>query len=51
MAARLKEQRACRIKKQFSLGGYRNDEEKWSKIQDAMIDGMIRLEEGVQTSY
>ena len=40
----LKEQRSCRIKKQFSLGGYRNDEEEWSKIQDAMIDGMIRLE-------
>ena len=42
---RLKEQRSCRIKKQFSLGGYRNDEEEWSKIQDAMINGMIRLEE------
>ena len=42
---RLKEQRSCRIKKQFSLGGYRDDEEEWSKIQDAMINGMIRLEE------
>ena len=42
---RLKEQRSCRIKKQFSLGGYRDDEKEWSKIQDAMINGMIRLEE------
>ena len=41
---RLKEQRSCRIKKQFSLGGYRDDEEKWSEIQEAMIDGMIQLE-------
>ena len=41
---RLKEQRSCRIKKQFSLGGYRDDEEEWSEIQDAMIDGMIQLE-------
>lgn len=41
---RLEGKRACRIKKRFSLGGYRADEEEWSEIQDAMIDGMIRLE-------
>ena len=41
---RLAGQRACRISKQFSLGGYRDDEERWPEIQDAMIDGMIRLE-------
>ena len=41
---RLEGQSTCRISKQFSLGGYRDDEEQWSKIQDAMIDGMIRLE-------
>lgn len=36
--------RLCKVVKQFSLGGYRDDEEKWPEIQDAMIDGMIRLE-------
>ena len=41
---RLEGKRACRIGKRFSLGGYRNDEEEWSEIQDAMIDGMIQLE-------
>ena len=40
---RLEGQRSCRIGKQLSLGGYR-DEEKWQEIQDTMIDGMIRLE-------
>ena len=40
---RLEGQRSCRIGKQLSLGGYR-DEEKWQEIQDAMIDAMIRLE-------
>ena len=41
---RLEGKRACRISKQFALGGYRNNEEEWPEIQDAMIDGMIRLE-------
>ena len=41
---RLESKRACRINKRFSLGGYRGDEERWPEIQDAMIDGMIRLE-------
>lgn len=41
---RLEGKRACRIGKRFSLGGYRDDEEEWSEIQDAMVDGMIRLE-------
>jgi len=40
---RLDPKRACRIAKRFSLGGYRDDEEKWPEIQDAMIDAMIRL--------
>ena len=39
---RLEDKRACRVDNQLSLGGYR-DEEKWSEIQDAMIDAMIRL--------
>ena len=42
---RLEGQRSCRIGKQLSLGGYRDDEKKWQEIQDAMIDTMIRLEE------
>lgn len=41
---RLEGKRACRISKRFSLGGYQDDEERWSEIQDPMIDGMIRLE-------
>ena len=40
----LEGKRACRISKRFSLGGYQDDEEQWQEIQDAMIDGMIRLE-------
>ena len=40
---RLEGKRACRIKKNIDLGGYR-DEEKWPHIHDAMIDAMIRLE-------
>lgn len=40
---RLEDQRFWRIDKWLSLGGYR-DKEKWSEIQDAMIDAMIRLE-------
>ena len=40
---RLEGQRSCRIGKQLSLGGYL-DGEKWSEIQDTMIDAMIRLE-------
>ena len=35
---------ACRVRKQFELGGYR-DEDRWEEIQDAMIDAMIRLEQ------
>ena len=38
----LEGRRACRIDKQLSLGGYR-DEEKWPEIQEATIDAMIRL--------
>ena len=46
---RLEGKRACRIGKRFSLGGYRDDEEEWSEIQDAMIDGMIRLEAALKS--
>ena len=41
---RLEGQRSCRIGKRFSLGGYRDDEDKWQEIQDTTIDAMIRLE-------
>ena len=44
---RVEGKRFCRIKKQFTLGGYR-DKEKWPEIQDAMIDAMIRLEKAFQ---
>jgi len=44
---RLEGKRACRIKKDVDLGGYR-DEEKWPQIHDAMIDAMIRLEKALK---
>ena len=37
----------CRIAMYFELGGYRDDESKWPKIQDAMIDAMIHLEKAL----
>lgn len=40
---RLEGKRACRIERQISIGGYR-DEEPWPELQDAMIEAMIRLE-------
>jgi len=44
---RLEGRRACRIKKDINVGGYR-DEEKWPHIHDAMIDAMLRLEKGLK---
>lgn len=44
----LEGKRACRIKKQFTLGGYRDDEEKWSEIHEAMVDAMINLEKALR---
>jgi hypothetical protein len=44
---RLESKRACGIRKQISLGGYR-DEAKWPEIQDAMIDAMIRLDKALK---
>lgn len=40
----LEGKRACRVSRRFTLGGYRDDEKIWKKIQDEMIDGMIQLE-------
>jgi len=44
---RLEGKRACRIKKDIDLGGYR-DESKWDEIQESMVDAMIRLEEALR---
>jgi len=40
---RKNEKRACRIKKDLSQGGYRDDEQNWPKIHEAMVDAMIRF--------
>ncbi len=45
---RLEERRACRIRKTITLGGYRDDEQQWPAIQDAMIDAMIRLHRALE---
>jgi len=44
---RLEGKRACRIKKDIDLGGYR-DEDRWPEIQEAMIDAMIRLDKALK---
>jgi hypothetical protein len=43
---RLDDKQACRI---FfpTVGGWRSDESKWSEIQDAMIEAMMRLEKAI----
>jgi len=43
----LEGKRAKRIAKRFALGGYRDDQEKWPEIQDAMINAMICLEKAL----
>lgn len=43
---RLDGRRACRIRKDFSGGGYR-DEEKWLTIQERLVDAMIRFEKAL----
>lgn len=44
----LEGKRACRIRKRITVGGYRDEEEKWPKIQEAMVDAMIRLEKALR---
>jgi hypothetical protein len=44
---KLQGKRACRIKKQIAIGGYR-DEDKWYEIQDQMVDYMIKLEQSLR---
>jgi len=43
---RLENKRASRISKHFKLGGYK-DKEKWKRICNDMIDGMISLEKAL----
>lgn len=45
---KLEGRRACRIRKDIKLGGYR-DKDKWPEIQSAMIDAMIRLEKSLKS--
>jgi len=45
---RLDRKCACRIRKVIDAGGYRDPEEDWPRIQDAMIDAMIRLEKSLK---
>jgi hypothetical protein len=44
---RLEGKQACRIMKTIDVGGYRDDEKEWPKIQDTMIDAMIQLEKAL----
>jgi hypothetical protein len=39
--------RLRRVRHATLLGGYRDDEAKWPEVQNAMIDGMIRLEKAL----
>ena len=45
---RLEGKRACRISKRISVGGYRDEEEKWPRVHEAMVDSMIRLEKSLK---
>jgi predicted type IV restriction endonuclease len=44
---RKNEKRACRIKKDLNLGGYRDDEQNWPKVHGAMVDAMVRLHKAI----
>ncbi|RLB87243.1 MAG: DUF4268 domain-containing protein [Deltaproteobacteria bacterium] len=45
---RLEGKRACRISKRINIGGYRDPEENWPNIHEAMVDAMIRLEKSMK---
>ncbi len=45
---RLEGKRACRISKRISVGGYRDEEEKWPRVHESMVDSMIRLEKSLK---
>jgi hypothetical protein len=44
---KMEEKRASRIAKYYETGGYRDDENRWPKIQDELIDGMTHLSEAL----
>lgn len=44
---RLEDKRASRIRKIYNYANL-NDVEKWDKLQEDMIDGMIRLEKALK---
>jgi predicted RNA-binding protein with PUA-like domain len=44
---RLEGKRACRIRKRIPAGGWRDDD-LWPKVQDAMVDAMVRLEKALR---
>jgi hypothetical protein len=39
--------RVCRIAAEISEGGYRDEEDRWPEIHDAMIESMVRLEKAL----
>jgi len=45
---KLEGKRACRIRKQIKVGGYRDGEEKWPQIHEAMVNYMISLEKALR---
>jgi hypothetical protein len=45
---RLDDKRGCRIAYTVTTGGWKSDESKWPVVQDAMIDGMVRLERALK---
>ena len=46
---RIEGKRACRISKRIIMGGYRDEEEKWPQIHEAMVDSMIRLSKSLKS--
>jgi hypothetical protein len=45
---RLDARRSCRIAHNVAVGGWRSDESRWPEVQEAMIDGMVRLERALK---
>jgi hypothetical protein len=45
---RLEDRRACRIRKPITVGGWRDDPEKWPEVYAEMVDAMIRLEKALR---
>jgi hypothetical protein len=44
---RLDTKRACRIAKYFEGGGYRDNEDEWSRLQDRLINAMISFHKAI----